>query len=1108
MTDTTHLGEQIGSVISLTGSVWAVSGNSQRPLTKGAPVYEGEEIVTESDSNVEIKFADDTILGQGQDSAVRLDDYVFDGEDVSLDFQMVKGVMRVVSGEIVKVNPEAFNLSTPLATIGIRGTQIMVQVDEGREFIGVDEMGAGHTVLIANAHSEVVIDKAGMFSGVDFDGSLIAPDQMPDNFISTITRAAPLTVLGDSPRNPGDSQEITPPQSYETINNQSGEYQPGFGMEYADEGEGEEELAGAGEEGEEEFELTEAEIEALLELETAGGPQAGTGDPLGQVVDLPYNPYTNETNANEGSSTAGYDQDDQQDQNSGNDAPPTDDPTPPPDDDTPPPADPPADPPTADPPETPPVEDPPADDYPRGDYPPPTAPPMAEDATAEQPQDEENTPVSYNVITSGDASGDGATLLTAELPEDSTYEGKVTITPAGDITYTPDEGETGTVVIDYTVSDLDGETASAQLSIELAEDSEPTLSTTNAVGVETPEMLTASGTITTDFGADVSGSSVALYADNAEWFELSSTLMEKDGLWAIELTDTGYEYTQFEALTGASGTAPGETLTVNVGVTATDGDGSSVNGAFTISVTDDDPSASDVLLTQSVENTDIEYNVLTGGMASTGLFGGTLVDAMLADSGSTGTLSHEETGVITYTPGPGEYGTVVIDYTIEDSDGDPASAQLFIELTDDSEPVITTSSTSGDETSGMVTTTGTLNVDFGNDATNAEYILSATDATWTSENGTGTLADNKGNWTIEVVDDEYTFTQLKPFSHSDNTTPNDLFAVAVLVTATDGDNTVKTGNFTITVADDGPTANLITLTQENEGDLIYHNVFVEEDALPGTDGAPLTNAVLTPGSDYSGTISFDDYGDITYNPESGEIGTVAIDYTVTDNDGDTATAQMTIELAKPDQGDMEAPPSDEMPPPPLDGFQGWHVDFGSDGNDLMNAENGKNALFGYAGDDTLSGGNAKDFLVGGSDNDQLTGGNGTDSLFGESGDDLLVGGNSNDHLMGGAGSDTFVFTSPNDGTDTIFDFNTAEDYIALYEATFNISSEFVTVDATSYDGELAHTGSETSIVYASDSEIDPNMGKLYYQTADGVTLLAEVTEENGEDIQAVDIEFM
>ncbi len=167
MTDTT--GTPIGSVISLTGSAWAVSGTTQRALEQGAPVYEGEEIVTEKDSNVEIKLADDTILGQGEDSAIRLDEYIYSGDDGSLDFHMVKGVMRVVSGEIVKLNPEGFNLTTPLATIGIRGTEVMVQVDQGREIIGVDKLGAGHTVLISNAFNEIVIDKAGMFSGVDFD---------------------------------------------------------------------------------------------------------------------------------------------------------------------------------------------------------------------------------------------------------------------------------------------------------------------------------------------------------------------------------------------------------------------------------------------------------------------------------------------------------------------------------------------------------------------------------------------------------------------------------------------------------------------------------------------------------------------------------------------------------------------------------------------------------------------------------------------------------------------------------------------------------------------------------------------------------------------------
>lgn len=56
----------------------------------------------------------------------------------------------------------------------------------------------------------------------------------------------------------------------------------------------------------------------------------------------------------------------------------------------------------------------------------------------------------------------------------------------------------------------------------------------------------------------------------------------------------------------------------------------------------------------------------------------------------------------------------------------------------------------------------------------------------------------------------------------------------------------------------------------------------------------------------------------------------------------------------------------------------------------------------------------------------LVGGAGNDHLVGGMENDIIVGGRGNDTLRGNGGSDLFVINSPNDGNDTIEDFNTAE----------------------------------------------------------------------------------
>jgi VCBS repeat-containing protein len=72
--------------------------------------------------------------------------------------------------------------------------------------------------------------------------------------------------------------------------------------------------------------------------------------------------------------------------------------------------------------------------------------------------------------------------------------------------------------------------------------------------------------------------------------------------------------------------------------------------------------------------------------------------------------------------------------------------------------------------------------------------------------------------------------------------------------------------------------------------------------------------------------------------------------------------------------------------------------------------------YGNAGNDTLYGGDGNDTLVGGTGNDHLIGGAGHDLLVGGPGDDLLIGGLGNDTFHPGSGHDTII---TGDGSDTI-----------------------------------------------------------------------------------------
>ncbi len=123
----------------------------------------------------------------------------------------------------------------------------------------------------------------------------------------------------------------------------------------------------------------------------------------------------------------------------------------------------------------------------------------------------------------------------------------------------------------------------------------------------------------------------------------------------------------------------------------------------------------------------------------------------------------------------------------------------------------------------------------------------------------------------------------------------------------------------------------------------------------------------------------------------------------------------------------------------MDGGKDDDFMLGEGGNDVMDGGAGSDLVNGGAGDDELDGGKGDDVVDGDLGNDLVNGGSGDDTLFGNAGNDLvfgdagndrLSGGTGDDMLEGGKGEDTFVFEFGTE-TDTIVDFNVAEDVLVL-----------------------------------------------------------------------------
>lgn len=121
----------VGTAVAVRNEVILGGQAGQKPLEKGAVVRQDETVTTGRESNAEIELKDKTKLAVGPLSVIVLDKLVFDaGASQSISLNLGKGAFRFITGASRK---EAYEIKTPTATMGVRGTVFDVFVTEQGE---------------------------------------------------------------------------------------------------------------------------------------------------------------------------------------------------------------------------------------------------------------------------------------------------------------------------------------------------------------------------------------------------------------------------------------------------------------------------------------------------------------------------------------------------------------------------------------------------------------------------------------------------------------------------------------------------------------------------------------------------------------------------------------------------------------------------------------------------------------------------------------------------------------------------------------------------------------------------------------------------------------
>lgn len=158
--------EPAGKISSMKGDVTAVLDGETRNLSKGDEVFPNDQIQTQKKSIAEIKFVDDSNFILGPDSEFKIDKFTYNKPDKENSFstKLVKGTFRFVTGLIARYKPDSMQVSTAVATIGIRGTEVSAEANATSATIVLEEpkdKSRKTAIEVSNEYGSVVIDEPG-----------------------------------------------------------------------------------------------------------------------------------------------------------------------------------------------------------------------------------------------------------------------------------------------------------------------------------------------------------------------------------------------------------------------------------------------------------------------------------------------------------------------------------------------------------------------------------------------------------------------------------------------------------------------------------------------------------------------------------------------------------------------------------------------------------------------------------------------------------------------------------------------------------------------------------------------------------------------------------
>src|SRR5216684_4403271 len=156
--------EQIGLAVVIRNDVSQVEPTISK-IIAGDDIIRNELVHTNADSSAKFVLRDSTNLLLGPNSTLKLDRAVFSGEqgvgDIAV--KLTLGSFRFITGNLAK---ESYTISTPLATLGVRGTTLDFLVERLKNTVVLKDgqaqvCAAGNCIELTKIGDTAVVTSSG-----------------------------------------------------------------------------------------------------------------------------------------------------------------------------------------------------------------------------------------------------------------------------------------------------------------------------------------------------------------------------------------------------------------------------------------------------------------------------------------------------------------------------------------------------------------------------------------------------------------------------------------------------------------------------------------------------------------------------------------------------------------------------------------------------------------------------------------------------------------------------------------------------------------------------------------------------------------------------------